>query len=982
VAFTRESIGERLFESVGRSYRDLPATLEALACALVSHGRLHSLTMQIDSIGVLSVGRQANGRESCWEAPSALPHETVIPGMQKGLPAAGLTVEIPYAGRSLGWMQFRTAGPSDSASPLPDLLPRFARQCGRLVMRDRLEQWSLGRLGQPLRLIGLSSAMRDLDRFVEAASASSLPVLLQGEFGTEKLATAAAIHCCGPQTEKPFVAVDCSDPDSAACEWLDRAKDGTLYLSAIDRLSLPMQSALPRHLPSRLALWPHTGMQRAPRIIASTTLELPRLVTEGRFSRELASELSVLEARVPPLRERRGDIDALARDTITRLGYDADRKLSDDLIEACLAYDWPENLAEIERLLGRLVTMTGTAPIGAADLRRHAPAMAPDSQTESAQSIVEWPAPTATALDRWASRALDPRDEFPDLDRALAKAMRHLGVSFAEPIDLAELAAIGGVASSRMTDWLAHAMIDLERVVLHPDVQPNVRFFLKGGRALAYLFGRPQDGANDWDSQVLINPDLPADEWYEVYRKVSNRLLVALMRKKAEFYSLLNANAAPLINLPLPVGVPVDPFDDAAPDPGTMPETPEEDRDEDDEETPFSRSCKAELIDVGMPRRDTIECREQWVQLAQDIIRPTEGMPIPGYAYYIDEYLTMVREYFAGEPRAQAKAHKRIERLAELLARDSAAIAILDAYQRIPNTILQIAAQPVAIFAAGQLPPARQPLHYVLIELLDQFATAYDMDIEPLLAAEFAEYFIEWMPQAEALADQEARARFRLSVDAAPMADAIGFGQWLSARLQAHVAGRAALIAAQRDAIDELIRTLYAASIFDQRNEYELQLAIGGSLAAALHADYQNARGATLEPVGKITIGLYYTDRAIDPAVAIELVKPLLAGFVAPQPGALFEMDDSHPGKLLLFQADPETIEPFGPYQPLVIEIVAKRVRVRPLISFIWGLPVLSLRDLIIEYQTRAAHVVEFAMRGVLRKTARALTDMLMKVRQ
>ncbi len=116
--------------------------------------------------------------------------------------------------------------------------------------------------------------------------------------------------------------------------------------------------------------------------------------------------------------------------------------------------------------------------------------------------------------------------------------------------------------------------------------------------------------------------------------------------------------------------------------------------------------------------------------------------------------------------------------------------------------------------------------------------------------------------------------------------------------------------------------------------------------------------------------------------MAIELVKPLLADFVAPQPGAQFEMDDSHPDRLLLFQADPETIEPFGPYQPLVIEIVAKRVRVRPLISFIWGLPVLSLRDLIIEYQTRAAHVVEFAMRGVLRRTARSLTDMLMKVRQ
>ena len=159
-------------------------------------------------------------------------------------------------------------------------------------------------------------------------------------------------------------------------------------------------------------------------------------------------------------------------------------------------------------------------------------------------------------------------------------------------------------------------------------------------------------------------------------------------------------------------------------------------------------------------------------------------------------------------------------------------------------------------------------------------------------------------------------------------------------------------------------------------------MAIGGSLAEALHAQYEHARGAKLEPVGKVTIGLYYTDRATDPATAIELVKPLLAPFVDPQPGALFQMDDSHPGRLLLFAANVEIIEPFGPYQPQVIEIVAKRVRVRPLISLIWGFLVLSLRDLILECQTRAAHVVEFAMRWMLRRTARSLTDMLMKVRQ
>jgi len=451
VAFTSESFGERLFESVGRSYRDLPTTLEALACALVAHGRLHSLTMQIDTIGVLSVERQAPGIGSRWEAPSALSPETVIPAKQKGLSAAGLTVEIPYAGRSLGWMHFRTAGPSDSAKTLADLLSQFARQCGRLVMRDRLEKWSLGRLGQPLRLVGLSAAIRDLDRFVEAACASPLPVLLQGEFGTEKLATAAAIHCCGPQAENPFVAVDCSDPDGSPSEWLGKAKGGTLYLSAIDRLAPPLQSALPRYLPSRLALWPHTGMQRAPRIIASTTADLTKLAMQGGFSRDLATELSVLEARLPPLRERPGDLDALARDAIARLGYDADCKVSDELTGACLAYDWPDNHAELERLLGRLATMTGAASIDASAIRRHAPVLVSKEVSGSPRPPAVWKPSTATPLDRWALRAMNPQDGFPDLDQALAKAMRHLGVCFAEPIDLAELATIGGVTPLRMS---------------------------------------------------------------------------------------------------------------------------------------------------------------------------------------------------------------------------------------------------------------------------------------------------------------------------------------------------------------------------------------------------------------------------------------------------------------------------------------------------------------------------------------------------
>ncbi len=448
MAFTRESFGESLFESVGRSDRDLPSTLAALGCALVSHAGLRSLAMHIDDIGLLTVEPSPLGPVSDWDAQRP---RASRPATEATSPSEPIHA-IAYAGRSLGWIQVRSARPRDNAGLEPALLDRFARQCGRLAMRERLEPWSLGRLGQPLRLTGLSAAMRELDRFVEAASASPLPVLLHGEFGTEKLAAAAAIHCCGRQPETPFVAVDCSDPEGNPDDWLGRAKGGTLYLSAIDALSPALQQALPRHLPSRLALWPHTAMQRAARIIASTTLALPRLVAEGRFPRELASELSVLETTVPPLRERPGDIAALARETIARLGFDADRKLSNDLMEACLAYRWPENLAEFERLLGRLATMTGTAPIGAGDIRRYAPEMACEALSTYSSGRVGSHATNPTALDRWALRALDPEDGFAELDPSLAKAMRHLGSCFEEAIDLADLAAIGEVAPQRMSE--------------------------------------------------------------------------------------------------------------------------------------------------------------------------------------------------------------------------------------------------------------------------------------------------------------------------------------------------------------------------------------------------------------------------------------------------------------------------------------------------------------------------------------------------
>ncbi len=542
-------------------------------------------------------------------------------------------------------------------------------------------------------------------------------------------------------------------------------------------------------------------------------------------------------------------------------------------------------------------------------------------------------------------------------------------------------AALTGILNAQawLAAWLEHAMIDLELAIAEVDPNQHTRFFLKGGRALAYLFGQPQNARNDWDTQILIDPNLPPGDWYALYRDVSNQILLTLVRMKDEFYSILSANAAALQALPVPPPAPPDPFADG----------PEPDWDNIDQapdippsyENAFTRACKAELIDIGMPRRDTIELREQWAQLHNDIIRPTLGMPIPGYAYYVDEYITMIREFFAGESRAPSKARKRIERLAELLDRDEAAVVIVHAMQSIPLTIWTVVAPVLTAFVATQPPPAQEALRYALIVLLDQFAIAYEMRNDPGLAQEFAAFFAEWLPNEEVLADYPPNFRFTLPVNAESMADAIGFGQWVSDRLQVNFAGRAALIAAHRDDIEALIRAIYDASVFNQQSEYDVQFAIGGSLAAKLHGEYENAPNAALEQVSTVTIGIYFEGAQINAATAIELVAQLVRDYIAQQPAPLFYLDETVPGTLRIFWADPQTIEPFGPYHPLAIEIVAKRVRERPLLSFIWGLPVLGLRDLIVEYQTRAAHIVEYTRRRELRATAAALTEMLMTAR-
>lgn len=451
MAFTSEHFGDRLVDSIDRSFRDLPQLLEGLTAALVVQARLASLELELDGMRVLRLQRGRHGLASHWHTPSP---DGGAPAIGQGWrDAAFLPIAITFAGRSIGVMRSQPEDPRDLEGPLPGLLAHFAQQCGRLVKRYQLEHWSRERWGQPLRLVGLSRALRELDRFIEIAASSPLPVLVRGEFGTEKFQLAAAIHCCGPHVDGPFIQVDCAHPEGLPSDWLAAADGGTLFLANIDELAAALQRALPPHFPSRLGQWPAARPLSSVRIIASTTGDLREAVAQGRFSRALATEFDFLGVTIPPIRDRAEDIDALVCDAIARLGHQVDAKRTDELIHICRAYAWPENLSEVERVVARIATMTGTAPIRDADIRQHAPHIV---SREIALPAIESIAPAAggqSSLDHWAHRAVHPEEDADlyDLHVALRRSLAHLGRCYDRPVTLAELAALTGISPSHLS---------------------------------------------------------------------------------------------------------------------------------------------------------------------------------------------------------------------------------------------------------------------------------------------------------------------------------------------------------------------------------------------------------------------------------------------------------------------------------------------------------------------------------------------------
>ncbi len=243
-------------------------------------------------------------------------------------------------------------------------------------------------------IVGDSELMLDVSRQVRRVAETDTTVLLQGETGTGKELFARAIHELSSRRDGPFVAINCAAiPDTlienelfghekgaftgASGRQIGRfelADTGTVFLDEIGELGQSVQSKVLRVLQDHTfdRIGGSAPVEVDTRIICATNRDLARAVSEGTFRDDLFYRISAFPIVVPPLRARRGDIDAIADFFVEKSGRELNRRgitLSDEARAQLRDYDWPGNVRELENCIERALILADGATIRPADLR-------------------------------------------------------------------------------------------------------------------------------------------------------------------------------------------------------------------------------------------------------------------------------------------------------------------------------------------------------------------------------------------------------------------------------------------------------------------------------------------------------------------------------------------------------------------------------------------------------------------------------------
>ena len=252
----------------------------------------------------------------------------------------------------------------------------------RAELRAEVEFFAQELGGRNRLVAGDSEAMRQIVSEARKAAASKSTVLLLGESGTGKELFARSIHDWSERRLKPFVAINCAGLAKELLESelfghekgaftgahqlkkgkLELAHGGTVFLDEIGDLALELQTKLLRCLQEREfeRVGGTTTIVVDLRIIAAAHRELEAAVKAGSFREDLYHRLNVIALTLPPLRERKEDIPALANYFLQRFSLETKKPfvtIADEAQQKLLAYDWPGNVRELANVIERAIVL-------------------------------------------------------------------------------------------------------------------------------------------------------------------------------------------------------------------------------------------------------------------------------------------------------------------------------------------------------------------------------------------------------------------------------------------------------------------------------------------------------------------------------------------------------------------------------------------------------------------------------------------------
>ena len=251
-----------------------------------------------------------------------------------------------------------------------------------------------GELKKTRVMVGASAAMKHLEAEMAKAAPSRMRVLITGENGTGKELVASAIHENSPRSHMPFVKLNCAALPKDLIESelfgyekgaftgattrkqgkFEIADGGTLLLDEIGDMSLDTQAKLLRVLEEEEfeKLGGKKPIKIDVRVIASTNKNLPEEIKKGSFREDLYFRISTMPIHVPPLRERKEDIELLVEHFL-RIFCEENNRLqktfTSGAIKVLMSYDWPGNVRELKNLVERLVIMVERDSIEEEDVK-------------------------------------------------------------------------------------------------------------------------------------------------------------------------------------------------------------------------------------------------------------------------------------------------------------------------------------------------------------------------------------------------------------------------------------------------------------------------------------------------------------------------------------------------------------------------------------------------------------------------------------